>query len=544
MHMPTYLVRSRHSVFYFRYPLPALLCPRGQSRDIKLSLQTRDPKRALHTSRLLAYIGETMTNKAIQTGMSYAEIRALLHRHFSEFLQALKARLDSVGPQPQFADYYSQMRAMGLDITDGLLTSEADTLISKYALPLTSGSNPYEQFKSELAKAHKAYCAQALSLLKQVEGYRFEVGGSPQASPIELKPASYSPVPVASLGTVIARFVDERVKGGNWVYKTEREYSAMFTFLIETLGVDTDIKKLIVADGRKVKDALGQRDKPNTRRGFAPRKGSASRAASSDTLSVKTINKHLTAYAALFRWAVANGYADTNIFQGLCIRQAKAVEGKRKAFSPEQIARMIWELTTFPTKKEFQKWGPLLGIFTGARLNELAQLTPADVKQVEGVWCIDINTETEGNHLKTASAKRIVPVHSSLITHGFLNYVEQVKSGGHSRILHELTYDPANGYGRNLGRWFNESFLPKLGIKDSLLVFHSLRHTMVTELLRADVAEGIAKAIVGHAQEGVTKTVYFEKGYKPSQLKDAIEQVHNNLTIPELNLATVHSGTD
>jgi hypothetical protein len=58
---------------------------------------------------------------------------------------------------------------------------------------------------------------------------------------------------------------------------------------------------------------------------------------------------------------------------------------------------------------------------------------------------------------------------------------------------------------------------------------------MVTELLRADVTEGFAKAIVGHAQEGVTKTVYFEKGYKPSQLKDAIEQVHNNLTMPYSN---------
>ncbi|HWR03040.1 MAG TPA: site-specific integrase [Humidesulfovibrio sp.] len=528
--MPTYLVRSRHSIFYFRYPLPAPLCPLGQSRDIKLSLQTRDPKRALQTSRLLAYIGDTMTNQAVQKGMSYAEIRSVLHKHFTDCLNTLKARVESTGPQTQFADYYSQMHAMGLNIADELLTSEADTLISKYALPLKDGSGPYELFRSELAKAHKAYCAQALNLLKQVEGYRFDVGEPCQASPIELKPTSYSTVPATNLETVITRFVKERVQGGNWVNKTEREYSAMFTFLMETLGADTDIKTLSVVNARTVKEALGQRDKPNARRGFAPRKGSASRTDSPDTLSVKTINKHLTAYAALFRWAVANGYADANIFQGLSIRQAKSVEDKRKAFSHDQIASIVGELTTFPTKKEFQKWGPLLGIFTGARLNEIAQLTPADVRQVDGVWCLDINTNSEGKHLKTASAKRIVPVHSGLIAQDFLKYVEQVKNAGHSRILHELTYDPANGYGRNLGRWFNESFLSKLGIKDSQLVFHSLRHTMITELLRAGVADGFVKAIVGHAQEGVTKTVYFEKGYKPSQLKDAIEQVHNNLT--------------
>lgn len=306
MHMPTYLTRSRHSIFYFRYPLPALLCPRGQSRDIKLSLQTRDPKRALQTSRLLAYIGDTMTNEAVQNGISYAEIRSVLHRHFSECLRALKARIESTGPETTLADYYAQLHTVGLNITEDVLTSETDNLIRRYSLPLANGSNPYDLFKSELAKAHKAYCAKALELLKQVEGYSFEDGTSRQAPPIELKPTSYSPVPATSLETVIARFVKERVQGGNWVHKTEQEYSAMFAFLLETLGADTDIKALSIVNARTVKEALGKRTKPNARRGFAPRKACASQSDSPDTLSVKTINKHLTAYAALFRWAVAD----------------------------------------------------------------------------------------------------------------------------------------------------------------------------------------------------------------------------------------------
>lgn len=47
----------------FRYPSPAPLCPRGQSRNIKLSLQPRAPQRALQISRLLTYIADTMTKK-------------------------------------------------------------------------------------------------------------------------------------------------------------------------------------------------------------------------------------------------------------------------------------------------------------------------------------------------------------------------------------------------------------------------------------------------------------------------------------------------
>jgi len=54
-------------------------------------------------------------------------------------------------------------------------------------------------------------------------------------------------------------------------------------------------------------------------------------------------------------------------------------------------------------------------------------------------------------------------------------------------------------------------------------VFHSLRHTLITRLSQADVPEPVVKAIVGHAQEGVTQQHYFREGYKLTQLSDAIE---------------------
>lgn len=68
------------------------------------------------------------------------------------------------------------MHAMGLNIADEILTSEADTLINKYALPLKDVSGPYELLKSERAKSHKTFWAKPLDLLKQVEGHRCEVG--------------------------------------------------------------------------------------------------------------------------------------------------------------------------------------------------------------------------------------------------------------------------------------------------------------------------------------------------------------------------------
>ena len=55
-------------------------------------------------------------------------------------------------------------------------------------------------------------------------------------------------------------------------------------------------------------------------------------------------------------------------------------------------------------------------------------------------------------------------------------------------------------------------FLPGLGMKESGLVFHSLRHTMVTRLAQAGVPEPLFQEIVGHERQGVAQQVYFKEG--------------------------------
>lgn len=122
----------------------------------------------------------------------------------------------------------------------------------------------------------------------------------------------------------------------------------------------------------------------------------------------------------------------------------------------------------------------------------------------------------------TTSSPLGVPLHSELIRLGFLDFVDSRKDG--SRLFPDYSYTANGGYGRNLGRWCNESFLPKLGIKQPGLVFHSLRHTVVTRLGQSGVAETIVQCIVGHARSGVTQEVYFREGYTLEQLKEAIDR--------------------
>jgi integrase len=49
-------------------------------------------------------------------------------------------------------------------------------------------------------------------------------------------------------------------------------------------------------------------------------------------------------------------------------------------------------------------------MFSGMRLNEVAQLQPSDLKQVDDVWCIDLNTTGDSNKsLKNTSSHRVAP---------------------------------------------------------------------------------------------------------------------------------------
>ncbi len=46
---------------------------------------------------------------------------------------------------------------------------------------------------------------------------------------------------------------------------------------------------------------------------------------------------------------------------------------------------------------DFRYWIPLLALFTGARLSELAQLHKADIRKEQGIWCLNITENGGGN---------------------------------------------------------------------------------------------------------------------------------------------------
>jgi integrase len=95
----------------------------------------------------------------------------------------------------------------------------------------------------------------------------------------------------------------------------------------------------------------------------------------------------------------------------------------------------------------FWFWMPLVGYFTGARTNEIAQLDTGDIKEVGGHPCFDFCADDpkapEAKRIKTDEARQ-VPIHPRLIELGFLEYVDSQRRANQKKLFGDgLTYLPS-----------------------------------------------------------------------------------------------------
>ncbi|MDP1593429.1 MAG: site-specific integrase [Gallionella sp.] len=180
------------------------------------------------------------------------------------------------------------------------------------------------------------------------------------------------------------------------------------------------------------------------------------------------------------------------------------VEELNKIFDPIAYASYY----TLNTKKKSNPrfWFPLIALFTGMRLEEIAQLQKEDIKTIQGIEVFDIN-RNGGKSVKTQAGIRAIPIHPTLLKMGFLDYVRSVETPA---LWPELKRN-ANGYGNPISKAFIRH-LEEIGVRkdsDRGKVFHSLRDTFnnACELISAITPE-IRYTLMGHEQSGANEKNY------------------------------------
>ena len=212
------------------------------------------------------------------------------------------------------------------------------------------------------------------------------------------------------------------------------------------------------------------------------------------------VNTKIGHLSDFFAWAIGNGEADANPFDGTRIsKKSKLMEAVEsyEPFTAEQLAAIFnpksWLGYAVASKPHFH-WLPFLLAFTGARPNELAGIRLDDIRQEQGIDYFALKG-------KNSHSKRKVPFHKAILESGFMAYLGQRRQDDPGGQLFPLLLPTKNGHAKNVSRRFNESYLPTLRINDPRRRLYSFRATFITRMSELNVNPAMLMAIVGHYEQ-------------------------------------------
>ena len=267
-----------------------------------------------------------------------------------------------------------------------------------------------------------------------------------------------------SLSQLSTKFLNAKNEAG-YPSKTINGYHDTHKLAISVLG-DVAIDSLTHEDGRNFVEVLKKlpvnRSKSYSRLTIEQ----LLQLQHTQTLSHKTILKHTERVSALFNWAINQGYTSQNVFRGKLepFRKTEVVE---KHFTTQEMDLILGDKLTadsLAVNKPERYWVTLLSAYSGARLNEVCQLNVSDIQKTDGIWLMNLSSDSEDKSIKTEAGNRSVPIHPKLLELEFLNYVTQIKTSNQQKLFPNLKKMKSTGYGTMISRWFAK-YLIKLGIK-------------------------------------------------------------------------------
>lgn len=194
------------------------------------------------------------------------------------------------------------------------------------------------------------------------------------------------------------------------------------------------------------------------------------------------------------------------------------------------------ELTSGQKIRYAHFWIPLVGLYTGARIEELCSLLSSQIKFEDGVWFFDMPYYDQDGHRikKNKSSARAVPLHQKLIDFGLVEYAASRREQGENMLFDEPIQN--NKYSHTFSKWFGGTYKERLGLPkgDNSITFHSIRNTVISNISKAGVPEELYSRITGHAFGGEGRRTY-DGGFRAKDLVEAI----NKIQYPDIDLSHI-----
>jgi integrase len=469
--LPSHLHRSRSGILHFRIAIPPDLRHHFASREIYRSLSTASVRDAALAAQMLSNDLKRVFTAIRQQTMSDQNKSPQDPLTVFSNLPDVRARIKQAGIEVRLRE-----QEIALEQAEELLADSAERLALVSA-----------QHERELALVLKAASA------------------TPAAS---TTPSSAS---TALLSAYVNPYLGSFPKDQRPNDKSLEAYRAAINTFIKIV-CDKPLSALAIQDQNRFEDVIVKLPVNST-------KVAATRGLEIDemlALNLKPISlqnaKNIARRANMFlTWAFrrVGGKPPFQLLDTVRVNKKLKSAKKRRAFTDDEL-RAVFNPATLGKSTQaspYMFWLPLIGVHTGMRINEIAQLLLSDLVVLDGVHCFNVTDAPDPDEepeeaaraktIKTEAGKRIVPVHARLADLGLLEYADALKSAGHVRFFPDLV-GGRDGPGQPASKQFGR-YCDRIKLTDSELVFHSFRHGAVGRMRSEKVAKELRMVVVGHS---------------------------------------------
>lgn len=546
--------RSGSKSYYARIVVPRDIKKQFGKTEVWISLKTHDPAEAKRRARpVFDDFDRRFAALRAKTTLSDHELQSAIWDRYGELVRADQQRRLELPTDDELEDIWKalvdefgddhDMRAWGIlqeianedsdhrvkrlrrlatlraDVAKGEIKSVSHVVAD---VAEVRGLHIPSRSHDERKLAHHLQRAEIEALTRASERDRGEFGGVIKDQ-VVAPPASQAPM-VAAPGEGIMELFDvfARDNPNGSTRETLQQSKTVLKLFSDFVGKQFPAAKIGKKEVREWK--AGLRDYPIKATEMAVFRGKdfrqtieSNRKLKKPTISDKTLNRYLAAVGSYCKWLVAHGYLNEVPTAGMFIKVDKSRQ-KVRPYTPDELKSIFSSPLYIGCQSESKPhlpgniqvrdhrfWIPLMSLFSGARMGELAQLTVDDVIEMDGKWFFRITDESSAEQrLKTKASQRIVPVHDQLIQLGLIRHLEDMKQRREEWLFPEII---SCTRGTRSGKMsdFYRKYVKRIGVKtDKTVNFHSFRHGFTDALRRSGHLDHQFAFLLGHTQNNVT----------------------------------------
>jgi hypothetical protein len=221
----------------------------------------------------------------------------------------------------------------------------------------------------------------------------------------------------------------------------------------------------------------------------------------------------------------------------------------RDAFTLEQLGLVFENAKQYRSNNPHKFWASIAPVFLGCRIEELCQIhlgTDLVNDDEAGIWYLifDGHPDPDGvvrKSMKKASSWRRVPIHTSLVQHGFVEFLRSQQKAGFQRPF-QKRWAPREvksslghiiKWSHYISKWGGyelRAIAARQGFDaERLAYFHSMRHTFKRILGDAGVSSEISEALSGRRYAGADAERYEKLKFNHRRL--SLEGIEPGLSV-------------